>query len=83
MPGERIKEDRLIFLLDLLSTRTKAFSMAGGWLNQWPWIRYLFPDTSGYTLIKNMNQQISDIIDVSLSYISQALTESYIFCIHL
>lgn len=63
--GERIKEERLKFLLDLLNARSEAFSMAGGWLNQWPWIRFFMPQRSGYTLIKKMNQQISDIIEVT------------------
>lgn len=63
--GERINEDRLKFLLDLLSARSKAFSMAGGWLNEMPWSRFIFPDLSGYTLINKMNQQISDVIQVS------------------
>lgn len=67
--GERINEDRLKFLLDLLSARSKAFSMVGGWLNEIPWSRFIFPDLSGYTLITKMNQQISDVIEVSY-YIS-------------
>ncbi|XP_052746654.1 probable cytochrome P450 305a1 isoform X2 [Bicyclus anynana] len=65
--GERIKEERLNFLLDLLSARSKAFSMAGGWLNQWPWVRFLLPELSGFTLIKQMNQQISDIIEETIA----------------
>ncbi|XP_034839373.1 probable cytochrome P450 305a1 [Maniola hyperantus] len=65
--GERIKEDRLNFLLDLLSARSRAFSMAGGWLNQWPWIRFLLPELSGFTLIKEMNKQISDIIEETIA----------------
>lgn len=66
-PGERIKEERLKFLLDLLNARSKAFSMAGGWLNQVPWSRFFFPELSGYSLIAKMNQQISEIIDVSIT----------------
>ncbi|CAH2235703.1 jg6131 [Pararge aegeria aegeria] len=65
--GERIQEDRLNFLLGLLSARSKAFSMAGGCLNQWPWIRFLLPELSGFTLIKQMNQQISDIIEETIA----------------
>ncbi|CAH0716015.1 unnamed protein product, partial [Brenthis ino] len=64
--GERIKEERLNLLLDLLNTRSKAFSMSGGWLSQWPWIRFLLPEASGYRLIKKMNQQIADIIDEAI-----------------
>lgn len=63
--GERINEDRLKYLIDLLGARSKAFSMAGGWLNEMPWCRFIFPDLSGYTLITKVNQQISDVIEVS------------------
>lgn len=72
--GERIKEERLKFLLDLLNARSEAFSMAGGWLNQWPWIRFFMPQRSGYTLIKKMNQQISDIIEESIMKHKQNIT---------
>ncbi|CAK1554866.1 unnamed protein product [Leptosia nina] len=61
--GERIKEERLKYIIDLFAKRSKAFSIAGGWLNQWPLIRFIMPDLSGYNLIKNLNIQISDIIE--------------------
>ncbi|XP_049886246.1 probable cytochrome P450 305a1 isoform X2 [Pectinophora gossypiella] len=64
--GERIEEDRLMFLLDLLNARSKAFSMAGGWLNLYPWSRFIFPKLSGYSLIVKMNEQISEIIDEAI-----------------
>ncbi|XP_028159269.1 probable cytochrome P450 305a1 [Ostrinia furnacalis] len=64
--GDRIKEERLKFLLDLLSARSKAFSMAGGWLNQVPWCRYIVPELSGYSLITKMNQQLSEIIEEAI-----------------
>ncbi|XP_032527287.2 probable cytochrome P450 305a1 [Danaus plexippus] len=64
--GEHINMERLIFLLDLLKARSKAFTMAGGWLNQWPWIRFLFPNGSGYNLIRKINQQLSDIIEEAI-----------------
>nr|QLI62166.1 cytochrome P450 17 [Streltzoviella insularis] len=64
--GERIKEDRLKFLLDLLNARSKAFSIAGGWLNLFPWCRFFIPELSGYSLITRMNQQISDIIEEAI-----------------
>ncbi|RVE46694.1 hypothetical protein evm_008657 [Chilo suppressalis] len=64
--GEQINEERLAFLLDLLRARSKAFAMAGGWLNQAPWCRYLFPELSGYSLLRRMNQQISEIIEEAI-----------------
>nr|ARA91629.1 cytochrome P450 monooxygenase [Pieris rapae] len=60
--GERIEQERLSYILDLFAKRSKAFSIAGGWLNLWPWIRFILPDLSGYNLIKNLNEQISNII---------------------
>ncbi|XP_072930634.1 probable cytochrome P450 305a1 [Epargyreus clarus] len=66
MAGERIEEKRLKFLLDLLDRRSKAFTIAGGWLNTFPWIRFIFPETSGYSLINKMNQQLSDIIEEAI-----------------
>lgn len=53
------------YILDLFHARSKAFTMAGGWLNQWPWIRFIFPERSGYNIIKKMNDQLSYIIEVS------------------
>ena len=41
--------------------------MAGGWLNQWPWLRYLAPEWSGYTKIAGMNEQMVEIINVCIS----------------
>ncbi|XP_048488731.1 probable cytochrome P450 305a1 [Plutella xylostella] len=64
--GEKIEEDRLKLLLKLLSERSKAFSMAGGWLNQAPWIRFLAPELSGYDLIKSINEQLSSIIEEAI-----------------
>ncbi|XP_014366316.2 probable cytochrome P450 305a1 [Papilio machaon] len=61
--GERIEEKRLKHLLELLNARSKAFSIAGGLLNQVPWCRFIFPEMSGYSLIKSMNEQISAIIE--------------------
>ncbi|KAM3968453.1 cytochrome P450 Cyp305B1 [Aphomia sociella] len=64
--GETIREDRLKTLLDLFAARSKAFSMAGGWLNQMPWCRFFFPELSGYSLINKLNQQISDVIEEAI-----------------
>ncbi|XP_053624011.1 probable cytochrome P450 305a1 isoform X1 [Plodia interpunctella] len=64
--GEKIKEDRLRSLLEILNLRSRAFSMAGGWLNQMPWSRFVIPQLSGYALIAKMNQQISDIIEEAI-----------------
>lgn len=64
--GEKIKEGRWKHMQELFRMRSKAFSMAGGLLNQIPWCRFFIPNLSGYTLISNLNRQISDIIEVSI-----------------
>jgi len=51
-------------LLKLMSKRSTAFDIVGGLLNQIPWIRYLAPDKSGYSLIMHINQQIYSMISV-------------------
>ncbi|XP_041987465.1 probable cytochrome P450 305a1 [Aricia agestis] len=61
--GERIDDDKLMHLIDVMERRSKAFTMSGGKLNQWPWLRFLFPQWSGYNLIKSANKQMSEIID--------------------
>lgn len=48
-----------------MSARSKAFTMAGGWLDQWPWLRFIAPDWTGYSIIQKMNKELSDIIEVS------------------
>nr|ASX93984.1 cytochrome P450 CYP305B1 [Zygaena filipendulae] len=61
--GENIKEEGLEHMLDLFNSRSKAFVMAGGWLNLMPWCRYLFPDWTGYNIIKNLNKELSYLIE--------------------
>lgn len=55
--GKRIERNnpRLIRFLDLLQQRSKAFDMSGGILSQMPWLRFVAPEKSGYSLIKNLN----------------------------
>lgn len=51
-------------LLTLMRKRSSAFDMAGGLLNQIPWIRYLAPTRSGFRLITDINQQLYTLISV-------------------
>lgn len=51
-------------LLTLMSKRSNAFDMAGGLLNQIPWIRYIAPDRTGYSLITHINRQLYSLISV-------------------
>ncbi|XP_047544234.1 probable cytochrome P450 305a1 [Vanessa atalanta] len=65
--GEHIKESQLRKIIELLSARSKIFTMAGGWLNQWPFLRFIAPEWSGYAVIKRMNDQLYDIIIESIN----------------
>lgn len=51
-------------LLTLMRKRSSAFDMAGGLLNQIPWMRYLAPTWTGFTLITDINQQLYSLISV-------------------
>jgi len=51
-------------LLTLMRKRSSAFDMAGGLLNQIPWLRYLAPTWTGFSLITEINQQIYSLIYV-------------------
>lgn len=47
----------ILRLIELLYKRSKLFDMAGGILSQFPLLRFIAPEWSGYTLIKNLNQE--------------------------
>lgn len=64
--GERIPEEKLRYMLELFRQRGKAFSVAGGLLNHLPWSRFILPEISGYSLITKINQEINEVIEVSL-----------------
>lgn len=57
--GKRIARNdaRLMKFLGLLQKRSKAFDMSGGILSQMPWLRFLAPEKTGYSLIKNLNTE--------------------------
>lgn len=61
--GNRIErnDERLMKLLVLLRDRSKAFDMAGGTLNQFPWIRFIAPEKSGYNLLRRFNIQLHSL----------------------
>lgn len=57
--GKRIERDnpRLLRFLDLLRKRSKAFDMSGGILSQMPWLRFVAPEKTGFSLIQNLNTE--------------------------
>jgi hypothetical protein len=58
--GNQFSEEdpTLAKLLDLMHRRTKAFDLFGGILNQFPWLRHIAPDATGYTLLKTVNSEL-------------------------
>jgi cytochrome P450 family 2 subfamily L len=59
--GAKFEDSKLLMLIKKRST---AFDMAGGLLNQIPWIRFLAPVSTGFSLIQNINQQLYSLLSV-------------------
>jgi hypothetical protein len=63
-------DDAALFrLLDLMQRRSQAFDISGGVLSQFPWIRFIAPDASGYTLLNTVNSELHAFFQVGLHYI--------------
>ncbi|KAF6203329.1 hypothetical protein GE061_003747 [Apolygus lucorum] len=61
--GSRFKdEETLKKLISLMERRAKAFNMAGGVLCQFPWIRFIAPERTGYNLISQLNGEFKNFI---------------------
>ncbi|CAG9864107.1 unnamed protein product [Phyllotreta striolata] len=56
------QDARLSSLLDILGKRSRAFDMAGGTLNQFPWMRFVSPEGSGYNLIMRLNAELREML---------------------
>lgn len=54
-------DPRLQGLLSLLNVRGKAFDMAGGSLNQFPWLRHIVPNQIGYNLLLKINKEMKEL----------------------
>jgi hypothetical protein len=59
--GTRFGDDDLTLskLLELMQRRARSFDMSGGILSQFPWIRFVAPEASGYTLLNTVNSQMN------------------------
>lgn len=53
-------DERMQKVLRLLRERSKGFDMSGGVLSQMPWIRFVAPDWSGFTLIQTFNEKLCE-----------------------
>nr|UUB32680.1 cytochrome P450 CYP305F1 [Dendroctonus valens] len=61
--GKNVKgNNRIERLLQLLRQRTRAFDMSGGTLNNYPWLRFVAPEKSGYNLMKTINIEVRNLI---------------------
>lgn len=60
--GKKIlrSDEQIKRLLDLMKMRSKAFDMAGGWLNTMPFLRFIAPEKTSYNLIKRFNCELLD-----------------------
>lgn len=58
--GIRIHRDdeRLQNLVSMLKERSKAFDIAGGIMNQLPWLRFIIPEKIGYNLVVKLNKEM-------------------------
>lgn len=67
--GQHLKrtDERLNTLLSLLNRRSKAFDICGGVMTQFPWLRFLAPDRTGYNLILELNKELNNFIMESIN----------------
>ncbi|CAG9859303.1 unnamed protein product [Phyllotreta striolata] len=59
-------DNRLITLLNTMQERSRLFDLSGGLLNQFPWLRFVAPEISGYNLITRLNKNLKEIIMESI-----------------
>lgn len=82
--GETFKHDEqtLNELLTFMAKRDKSMDVMGGFLNQFPFVRFLFPEWSGYNNVKKINMQFKSImlkvIDKHKTTYSPTVTRDFI-----
>lgn len=52
--------------MELMDRRGRTFDMLGGILSAFPWVRYVAPKASGYTVLTELNKKLKSFIMVSL-----------------
>ena len=74
--GKRFKRDdkRLVKLLDLMNRRSKVFDMSGGVLTQFPWLRFVAPNKTGYNLIRQLNNELFNFFMETITEHKETLT---------
>lgn len=68
--GIRIHRDdeRLQRLVSMLNERSKAFDIAGGTLNQLPWLRFIIPEKIGYNLLLKLNKEMKEFFTETIMH---------------
>ncbi|KAF5282696.1 hypothetical protein FQA39_LY17503 [Lamprigera yunnana] len=61
---ETFKENKL---LDIMRRRSKAFDLSGGTIGQFPWLRFIIPERSGYNLIKRLNKELKEFLSLTIA----------------
>ncbi|GLV44385.1 Cytochrome P450 305a1 [Carabus blaptoides fortunei] len=62
------EDPRLQNLLSMFRKRGSVFDMAGGTLNQYPWLRHIIPDRIGYKLLLNINKELKEFFMEIIRY---------------
>ncbi|XP_055604245.1 probable cytochrome P450 305a1 [Uranotaenia lowii] len=67
--GKRIGKGNMHLndLLDTLKKRLEMFDIAGGLLNQVPWLQYIAPEWSGYNIVKRFSYKLIDFFTDTIS----------------
>ncbi|XP_014230728.1 probable cytochrome P450 305a1 [Trichogramma pretiosum] len=60
--GQRLSEDKLKSLIELMDKRAKSLDMMGGILSAFPWIRFIAPEWSGYNVLVAINNEFKALI---------------------
>ncbi|XP_062127854.1 probable cytochrome P450 305a1 [Drosophila sulfurigaster albostrigata] len=68
--GERIanaEDSTLHRLLELMNRRSRLFDISGGLLAQFPWLRHVAPNRTGYNLIRELNAELHGFFMVTIN----------------
>uniref|UniRef100_A0A1B0CH37 Cytochrome n=1 Tax=Lutzomyia longipalpis TaxID=7200 RepID=A0A1B0CH37_LUTLO len=62
-------------LMNLLEKRLKNFDISGGALSDFPWLRFIAPEYSGYNLLCQINKEITSILEKIISVHQERFSE--------
>ncbi|XP_059216227.1 probable cytochrome P450 305a1 [Stomoxys calcitrans] len=75
--GQRFErgDKRMAKLLSLMGRRSKVFDISGGLLTQFPWLRFVAPNKTGYNLIRQLNKEMYDFFMESIEHHKTTMTK--------